>query len=204
MNAPCVYREIGPSAVSASSTLYGSVLAPEALHRLLPADLLAREGAPFSDLAADLRLQRREIVLAHGLGELEVVVEAAVDRRADRDLDAGVQSHGRLREEVRRGVAKHRERVRILGVAGGQDLQPLAVGERQTQVARLAVGSHEHRLLGQLRPDRARSVEPGRAVGQLELESSGRMHLHRPTRIAMLTTGNPLIGWRGKRYPMCR
>ncbi len=47
------------------------------------------------------------------------------------------------------------------------------------QVARLAVGTHQHRLLGELRPDRARGVEPGRALRQLELGLVGQDDLHR-------------------------
>ena len=38
-------------------------------------------------------------------------------------------------------MAQHRERVRILAVAGGEDLDLRAVGERQAQVLRRAVAS---------------------------------------------------------------
>ena len=75
-------------------------------------------------------------------------------------------------------MAQDGERVGIVRVARGQDLDRLAVGERQPQVLHLAVRAHEHRLLGELRPDRARGVEPGRAVGKLELGLVGKDDLH--------------------------
>ncbi len=71
----------------------------------------------------------------------------------------------RLGEDVGRRVTQHVERVGIRRVAGGQELDPLAVGERQPQVLHRAVRAHEHGLLGELRADRARGVEPRRAVG---------------------------------------
>ena len=98
------------------------------------------------------------------LGELEVVIEAVLDRRADRDLHARVEAADRLGEQVRRRVAKHRERVRVVAVAGREDLDPLAGAEREAQVLQLAVLAHEHRLLRELRADRARCVEPCGAV----------------------------------------
>src|SRR5207342_1835238 len=57
-------------------------LGREALLRLLGRDLLALPGAALLQLALDLRLDLLEIVLADRLGELEVVVEAVLDRRA--------------------------------------------------------------------------------------------------------------------------
>ena len=57
-------------------------------------------------------------------------------------------------------MAQDVERVRVACVPGGQDLNLLTVGERQTQVPDRAVRPYQHRLLGELRPDRARSLEP--------------------------------------------
>ena len=144
-------------------------LGGEARLRLVTRDLLAAPLAPFLQLAAHLVLDLREVGLGDRLGELEVVVEAVLDRRADRDLHARIEPPHRLREQVRRGVPQHVERVRIARVAGGEQLDPLAVAKRQPQVLHGTVGANEHRLLGELRPDRARSVEPRRAVGQFEL-----------------------------------
>ena len=84
----------------------------------------------------------------------------------------------RLGQQVRGRVAQHVERVRVLRVARREELDPLAVGERQPQVARRTVDAREHGLLGELRPDRAGGVETGRAVGQLELGGVGKDDLH--------------------------
>src|SRR4029079_9964008 len=80
----------------------------------------------------------------------------------------------------------HGERVRVVLVAHGEDLDRLAVLERRARVLHDAVRAHEHGLLGELRPDRARRVEPGGAVGQLERVPVGENDLqpskdtHRP------------------------
>ena len=100
-----------------------------------------------------------------GVREVEVVVEAALDRRPDRHLDTGMEPANGLGEQVRGGVAENGERVGILRVARGQDLQAGPVRERQPEVLRHTVGLDEHRLLGELRPDRPGGVEPARAVG---------------------------------------
>ena len=60
------------------------------------------------------------------LRELEVVVEAVLDRRADRDLHARIEAPDGLGEQVRRRVPQDVERVRIVLVAGGEDLDLLA------------------------------------------------------------------------------
>ena len=145
------------------------VLGGEARLRLVARDLLARPLAAFLQLLRDLRLDPLEILLADRLREVEVVVEAVLDRRADRDLHARIEPPDRLGEQVRRRVAEHGERVGIRRVARRQELDPVAVGERRAQILHRAVRAYEHRLLGELRPDRARGVEAGRAVGKLEL-----------------------------------
>ena len=75
-------------------------------------------------------------------------------------------------------MAEHGQRVRVVLVPRGQDLDLLAVLERQAQVLDLAVRAEQHGLLGQLRPDRARGVEAGGAVGQLELRPVGQEDVH--------------------------
>ncbi len=155
----------------------------EASQRLLPRDVLARPRASFLELAPDLGLDALEIALADRLRELEVVVEATVDGRPDGDFHTWVQAQHGLGEEVRRRVAEHRERVRILGVARRQDLDALAVGQRQPQVANGSVRAHQHGLLGQLRPDRTGGIEAGCSVSELELGGVGEYDLHRRVRI---------------------
>jgi hypothetical protein len=75
-------------------------------------------------------------------------------------------------------VPEHGQRVGVVLVADGQDLDLLPVLERQAQILHGAVRAQEHGLLGELRADRARGVEPGRAVGQLQLGPVGEDDLH--------------------------
>ena len=150
---------------------------------LVGRDLLALPRAALGELAVHLGLDRLEVGVVDRGREVEVVVEAVLDRRPDRHLDAGVEPTHGLGEQVRGRVAEHGERVRILRVARRQDLELGAVRERQPQILRHPVGLDEHRLLGELRPDRAGGVEPARAVGQLELGRVGEDDLHRRPRI---------------------
>ena len=82
--------------------LVGLALVLEAPARLIAGNLLPRPRAALGELTADLLLDPLERVLTDRLGELEVVVEAVLDRRADRDLDPGVEPANRLRQQVRR------------------------------------------------------------------------------------------------------
>ena len=158
--------------------LVALALGLEAPLRLLGRDLLALPAAALLQLALDLRLDLLEVLLADRLGELEVVVEAVLDRRPDRDLDARIEPADGLGEQVRGRVAQHGERVRVARVARGQDLDRLAVGERQAQVLDVAVLADQHRLLGQLGADRARGVEAGGAVRKFEFRGVGENDLH--------------------------
>ena len=56
---------------------------------LFPRDLLAAPDPTLVELALNLGLDRLEVRFGDRLGEVEVVVEAVLDRRADRDLDPG-------------------------------------------------------------------------------------------------------------------
>ena len=159
--------------------MYGSFCSVNALTRLVARDLSALAVAPLGDLALHLGLDPLEVGLVDRLGELEVVVEAVRDRRADGDLDAGIQAANRLGEQVRGRVAEHVERVRVVGVTGRQDLEVLSIRERQPEVPRRAVDARQHGLLGELRADRPGRVEAGRAVGELELGVVRQDDLHR-------------------------
>ena len=73
-------------------------------------------------------------------------------------------------------MAQDGERVGVLRVAGRQDLELRAVGERQPQVLRHPVRLDEHGLLGELRADRARGVEAASTPsGSSSSVPSGRM-----------------------------
>jgi hypothetical protein len=58
---------------------------------------------------AHLVLERGNVFRGERLGDLEVVVKAVVDRRAEADLRVGAQSSDRCRENVRGGVSQHVE-----------------------------------------------------------------------------------------------
>src|SRR5205809_1490774 len=154
------------------------VLLEEALLRLRRGYLFTLPLASLAELAVDLLLDPRQVLLAARLGELEVVVEAVLDRRPDRDLHSRVEPPHRLREQVRGRVAQHGERVRIVLVPRRQDLDRLTVLERQAQVLHAPVRADEDRLLGELRADGLRSVEPRRAVGKFEFRVVGKGDLH--------------------------
>ena len=106
------------------------VLRRELRLRLVRRHLVARPLASFLQLTVDLSFDSLEILLLDRLGEVEVVVEAVLDRWSDRDLHAGVEPAHRLGEQMRGGVAQDVERVGIVLVARRQDLDPLAVGQR--------------------------------------------------------------------------
>lgn len=153
------------------------VLVDEALADRVALHRAALEGvAPLED-PAHLVLEPLQVRLADRLGEVEVVVEAVVDRRADRDSHAGEDVAGGLSEDVRRRVAQHGEG---LGVADADDAHVRAVGQGQAQVAQLAVDLDRGRGLREALADRARAVESGRAVGELELGAVGEVDLHGP------------------------
>ena len=171
--------------------------------RLVGRDLLALPRAPLGELALHLGLDRLEIGVVDRRRELEVVVEAVVDRRPDRDLDARMKPAHRLGEQVGGGVAQHGERVGILRVARRQDLELRAVGQRQPQVLRHAVRLDQHGLLGELRADRARSVETAGAVGELELGRIGKDDLHARRIVATRGRGSLVRAIR-EHLPGCR
>src|SRR5215211_2916232 len=100
-----------------------------------------------SDLAPHLLLEAPESLFAHGPGELEVVVEAVLDRGPDRDLGTWIQALRRLSEEMGSRVAQNMERVGVVAVPSREDLDALAVAQRQPEVAHVAVRADEHGLL---------------------------------------------------------
>ena len=177
--------------------LVGLVLLEEALLRLGRGDLLALPRAALLELAQDLGLDPLEVLLADRLRELEVVVEAVLDRRPDRNLHARVEPAHRLGEQVRGRVAQHRERVRVVGVPRRQDLDRLPVRERQAEVLDRPVLADQHRLLGELRADCARGVEPGRTVGKFQFARIGKNDLHERSGYSAPARGRPERRGRG-------
>ena len=79
--------------------------------------------------------------------------------------------------------AKMRRRGRStagLGVADAQNPQVRAIGQRQAQVAELAVDLDRGSGVGQAGPDRPRGVQAARAVGKVECGAVGEDRLHSP------------------------
>src|SRR5207249_3604015 len=112
------------------------------------------------------------------LRELEVVVEAVLDRRPDSDLDARVEPSHRLGEQVRRGVAQDVQGVGVVLVPSGQDLDALPVLEGEAEVLGAPVRAQQDGLFGELRTDRARGVEPRCALGQFQFRAVREDDLH--------------------------
>ena len=169
---------MSPAAVVDQLDLVRLALRFEAGACLVATDLGALPRPSLRELALDLRLDRGEILLADRLRELEVVVEAVFDRRADRDLDSGMQPADGLGQEVRGRVPQDVERVRVVVASRREDLERRPVGQRQPQIPGLAVDARENRLLGKLGPDRAGGIERARAVGKLERAPVGELHVH--------------------------
>ena len=157
-------------------------LVPEMLDRLGHGQLGAHERLVGGDVLAHLGLDALEVCLGHRgpLRELEVVVEAVLDRGADGDLDPGVELHHRGGQDVGGVVADQPERVGI-AVLGRDDLQAVALVQRHREVVQpVADHAHAERRPGQAGADRGSRIGPGRAVGELEIGAVGGGGPHRP------------------------
>jgi hypothetical protein len=149
-----------------------------ALEGLRGGDLLAHERLVGLDVGAHLLLDAREVGVRQVLavGQVDVVVEALLDRRADGDLHPGVQlEHGRG-EDVRGVVAD--EVQRVLPGALGHDLQRLAGQQRHPEVADLSGLLDGERRLGQAGADGRRGVGARGAVREVEGVAVGEGDLH--------------------------
>ena len=92
-----------------------------------------------------------EIVGREALGPLEVVVEAVLDHRADRDLGAREEALDRLRHQVRARVAQHLEPLRRVGRHGAS---------RQSLVERTAQVDDARGVARARRAPRPRAAPP--------------------------------------------
>ena len=124
------------------------------------------------------------------LGELEVVVEAVVDRRADGESCAGPEAEHRLGEHVGGRVP---QRLEATVGAGRDNLDGGAVGERYEQVALRAIDDGGNGVLGQAGPDVDGQVGRGRpgwkgSLGPVGQRDGDVGHGHRgylPARVAL-------------------
>ncbi len=158
-------------------------LGAELLDRLGDGQLAPLEGLVGLHVLGHRRLDALEVLVADAdpFGELEVVVEAVLDRRPDRDLGPRPELQHRLRHHVGGVVADQPQGVWALV---GDDLDRLAVGERRREVAQLLADPQAESGLGEARPDRRRRVGAGRPVGKLERRAVGQpyfnQHHHQP------------------------
>jgi hypothetical protein len=132
-------------------------LALEDLDRLGDRHVAALEGLVGLDVGAHRRLDLLQVGVAdlHILREVKVVVEAVLDRRADRHLGAGVELLHRLGHHVGGVVA---DQVECFRVAVGEDADLGAVRQGRREVAQLAVDPDRQRCLGQTRTDRCSRI----------------------------------------------
>ncbi len=174
------------------------VLGPEALDRVRGCQLGALKGLVGLDVEGHPLLDSRQVRLrrAKSVGELEVVVEALLDRRADRDLGARPQVEHGGGQDMGAVVAKDLERLRT---ARGEDLDPLPVGQRHCQVADLTVHPDREGVLRQARADRRRGVGAGRALLELERGLVGQLHRQVGHRGHATRGGNGRTGLGGHR-----
>ena len=126
--------------------------------------------------AVDLGLNGREVVLGHWCVEFEVVIKAVLDGRPKPKARAREQRHNGLGHHVRCRMAHHVEVV--ITALAGDDGNLLAISQRPRQVAHLVAHTHGKCGLRQAGADRRRGIEASGAVGQLELGSIGKDHVH--------------------------
>ena len=149
-------------------------LGGEQLDRLLRRDLGALEAQVRRDDRVGLGLDAGELVLRERLAAIEVVVEAVLDRRTDRDLGPREQPLHGIGDDVRRVVADGVER---LGCLGREDLELGVPVERARQIHERAVRLREHRGLGEAGADRVpHEVADRRARSGLLLAAVGKGH----------------------------
>ena len=129
-------------------------LVGELAHRVVAGELFAHEGLVGGDDLAHARLDALEVVVGEVLAvrQLEVVVEAVLDRGADRVLRAGKEIGDGLGHHVRGRVAQHFPAL----VAGGRDDSDARIGfDRAVEIGPVAVDLRGQRGLGEPLADRA-------------------------------------------------
>jgi hypothetical protein len=141
-------------------------LVGEHLEGLVGGQLGPHERLVVIDDLAHAGLDRREVVVAERapVREVEVVVEAVLDRRSDRELGAGEQLRDGLGHHVGGRVAQ--DVTPGLGVVG-DDRDCRAVGQRAPEVDLVAVDGGGDRRPGEPRADRGGDVAGGRPRGVL-------------------------------------
>jgi hypothetical protein len=150
----------------------------EALDGFVHRHIGALELLVGADVLAHLLLDALEVVLGElgAVGEVEVVVEAVVDRGADGDLHAGVELHDGGGEDVGGVVAEEPEAV---VVPRCDDLDAVTVAERRREVPKLAVDPDPEGGAREALADGTGGVGAAGAVGELQLGAVGEVDFHR-------------------------
>ena len=128
--------------------------------RLLARDDSLRERLVASDDLAHALFDRRKILGRERLVAEEVVVEAVLDHRANRDLRSWPERLHGFGENVRRVVADQFERA---GIVARYELERSVVVDRIGEVRKLAVADHRHSPLGKRRRNGFGDFEAGDA-----------------------------------------
>ena len=137
-------------------------LVGEERRRLRGRELVPLERLVGRDDLVHARLDLLEVVVGERLavGQLDVVVEAELDRRTDRQLGAGVEVENRLGHHVGGRVP---DGVETPFAVAGDDLDRSTLVKRDVQIDLDAVDDSGDRVLGQARTDRCGQVERRRA-----------------------------------------
>jgi hypothetical protein len=162
-------------------------LVAEDFLRLLARPHLLGERLVAPDDLAHALLDRRKVFRRERLVAEEVVIEAVLDHRADRDLGAGPQRLDGLGEHMRGIVADQLERARIVAI---DELDPGVARDRVGEIGEGAVERHRDGALGKRRRDRLGDGKSGRAVGIFAPRPVGkgqRDHIIGHDRLLLLT-----------------
>ena len=147
---PAAEVEEGAVLVDGDDLVFGKLLEPfqlegvvgEELPRLLVRNDAALEGVVGLHHLVHPLLNRFELFGREGLGHVEVVVEAVVDRGTEPDARARDHLANRSGQDVGGGMAQHAKRLRV---ALGEEAHGRAVGERPVQVDDFAVDDRRER-----------------------------------------------------------
>ena len=128
------------------------------------------EGFVARDDLAHLLFDRGEIFRRERLVAEEIVIEAVLDHRADRDLGARPQRLHRLGQHMRGVMPDQFQRARIVA---GDEFDFRVVLDRIGEIGDHAVERHRHRALGERRRDALGDIEAGDVFGEFALGAVG-------------------------------
>ena len=149
-------------------------LLEEAPFGVIRRDLLSRPLAALLELPENLLLDLRQILFADRLGELEVIVEAVLDRRADGDLHSRIDGGQPRPGDGPRSVAGRKAR-QGHPCHAWSGLDPLPVLEREPEILDATVHRTRTACSASLGPMARAASRPVAPSGSSSSESSGRM-----------------------------